>query len=76
MRTYSCLWCGAICTTNRGNQKYCSTHCSQLYRDKLRHPPVAFVQCKFNHAVECSHGDCDRCGWNPEVEKKRKERLG
>lgn len=35
--------------------------------------------CKFRpHGVQCYEADkahCDKCGWNPEVEEKRKEKL-
>jgi hypothetical protein len=28
-----------------------------------------------NDGVDCRGGDCTKCGWNPEVEKARKEKL-
>ena len=32
--------------------------------------------CPFNGAVVCAdRNGCDRCGWNPDVEKKRKKRI-
>ena len=31
--------------------------------------------CIYNHGVTCfpQNRACEKCGWNPEVEKKRKE---
>lgn len=29
--------------------------------------------CKYNCGVQCSGGECDSCGWNPAVAKRRKE---
>lgn len=35
-----------------------------------------FVVCKHNEHVNCVGGaDCEKCGWNPAVINKRKERL-
>lgn len=32
--------------------------------------------CKFNFFVDCGEQDkCDKCGWNPEVYKKRIEKI-
>ena len=31
--------------------------------------------CKFNIGVQCFVENCDKCGFNPQVEKKRKEKL-
>ena len=41
------------------------------------------VTCKFNQACVCEERekngylvrDCDRCGWNPAIEKKRKAQM-
>ena len=48
------------------------------------------MSCYFNHEVECCTGDlirrhpeltlsdmfhCSKCGWNPEVERKRREEV-
>ena len=27
--------------------------------------------CPHNYEIDCDHAKCDRCGWNPEVAKKR-----
>lgn len=31
--------------------------------------------CLFNTSVDCLDKKCDRCGWNPEVDKARKFKL-
>lgn len=31
--------------------------------------------CKQNPGVGCAGGACDRCGWNPAVEARRKIRI-
>ena len=31
--------------------------------------------CKFNVGVGCAGGACERCGWNPSVEARRKMRI-
>lgn len=33
---------------------------------ELRH------KCPYNSGVTCGWQECDRCGWNPDVSKKRK----
>ena len=31
--------------------------------------------CPYNPGCHCSTMDCYRCGWNPEVEKARREKM-
>lgn len=32
--------------------------------------------CKFNGNIDCVwHVKCEKCGWNPEVEEKRKRKM-
>ena len=31
--------------------------------------------CPYNERVDCDSDTCDRCGWNPVVEKMRKETI-
>lgn len=31
------------------------------------------VTCPYNREVDCSDCHCERCGWNPDVDAKRKE---
>ena len=28
-------------------------------------------KCKYNPAIDCGGGDCERCGWNPAVTAER-----
>ena len=56
---------------------YCSKACSMAayYR---RHSKVKLSEdslCFFNTEVLCSDKECENCGWNPVVEKRRKEAL-
>lgn len=32
-------------------------------------------RCQYNVEVMCASKKCAKCGWNPEVEKIRKEKL-
>lgn len=33
-------------------------------------------ECKYNSQVDCSGEQrCKKCGWNPEVDKKRKSKI-
>ena len=41
-----------------------------------RHRQTAIGQCKFNQSVDCDLVTvCNQCGWNPDVEKKRKKAI-
>ena len=35
------------------------------------------MYCPFNQAVDCDkdNRNCDKCGWNPDVDKERKEKT-
>ena len=33
------------------------------------------IPCPYNEGCYCTSKDCWRCGWNPKVEKARKEAL-
>ena len=32
-------------------------------------------QCPYNQCVSCKSRACDRCGWHPDVSKKRSEQI-
>ena len=34
-----------------------------------------FGACIYNDGVDCETHNCERCGWNPAVEKERKEAI-
>lgn len=75
MKQFTCLNCGKKGRTNRSNQRFCDSHCRQIYHDKQRRPAAEFEKCRFNKGVECSGGDCSTCGWNPDVAEARKAEL-
>lgn len=31
--------------------------------------------CKYNVHIECERQVCNKCGWNPDVEEKRKQKV-
>ena len=68
-RVFYCANCGkpSIDRSINGCAKYCSKECMYLHHKG--------GVCKFNRGVNCDGGNCNNCGWNPEVEKKRKECL-
>ena len=76
MREFICEYCGkkAIATNNGGKeQKYCSKECRELARKRLE--GWCGDACPHNNEVLCTDPKCENCGWNPLVEKKRKEAL-
>lgn len=76
MKEFVCLYCGkkAVSTVRGGKkQKYCSKECRDLARK--RQDGWCGDVCPHNVGVLCAYQECDKCGWNPEVEKKRKEML-
>ncbi len=76
MREFTCQWCGkvAISKTCGGYlQKYCSKECKmKAYHAQMKYQGES---CLHNPEIICKIPKCDTCGWNPEVEKKRKELL-
>lgn len=73
---FTCLFCGKSGETNRREQKYCGTACRQRYRRNVRRPQLEFTPCPYNAGVDCRGDNCFKCGWNPEVEQKRREKMG
>lgn len=80
MRKFTCLNCGAkgIDNSKSGNRKFCDPNCTQAYYRRqhgvgveIKTPP-----CTYNKEIRCNEHKCGSCGWNPKVEKKRKEALG
>jgi hypothetical protein len=75
-REFTCVECGAkgIDRGPRQNAKYCSPKCNNRHRKrKLR--AVEQFECKHNEGVICNNQKCDSCGWNPEVQKVREEKI-
>ena len=59
-----------ICGTNvpRAEQLYCGPACRSKgwFRKEI---------CAKTDYLNCYGGDCSRCGWNPEVARRRKEKI-
>lgn len=77
-RYYKCAVCGkrGMDTSNRQNRKFCSPECSELYYRRKNGVGIDKEDrqyCQFNDGVECYQRKCGKCGWNPEVAKKRLE---
>lgn len=71
MREFTCIICGkvGIDRSVTGNKLYCSKKCRDKYVASL------LIPCKFNAGVYCERQKCSSCGWNPDVAKRRKEKL-
>lgn len=77
MREFNCVVCGKL-AIDKGSSveaKYCSDECRNKGRYLRSIKPRVVVVCKYNEGVDCLNEKCDKCGWNPEVEKRRKETL-
>ena len=81
MREFTCLNCGSKCidTSKTKNKKFCDMRCSQAYHYKKKRGRLGIVPtypCIYNRQIRCELQKCGTCGWNPKVEKIRKEALG
>lgn len=74
MREFICVVCGAkgIDNSHTQKRKYCSKQCSDYYHHKKRYSDSP---CKYNEGVVCVDHKCNRCGWNPDVARKRAEAM-
>lgn len=79
-REFHCIVCGekGIDTSTTKNRLYCSPSCAYLgwRRSHGIGPRNVAPSCMYNKEVSCTLHKCAICGWNPEVEAKRKEALG
>lgn len=75
-REFNCIQCGKPAVDRGSTQtaKCCSRKCYRKYwyLNKATVQEVEFP-CKYNEGVSCTNHKCNTCGWNPEVEKIRKE---
>ena len=71
-----CVVCGAkvIDKSPTKNKKFCSTKCMNRYYERTRIKPQE-SECQYNNGVLCACQRCATCGWNPKVEKARKEKI-
>lgn len=79
-REFTCLYCGAKAIDRSPAQKrlYCSIECRDIYWRRKHGVGVTTKtpSCIHNIHILCGDHKCGTCGWNPKVEKKRKEALG
>ena len=74
MREFVCVTCGAkrIDTSHTQNKKFCSLVCkNQHWRITHGQGTDEYEKCIYNEGVECTDPNCKRCGWNPDVTKRR-----
>jgi hypothetical protein len=65
----TCIFCGKTFEAVKKDTQYCSPACSNRYHHKN-------MGCPHNAWLICaSDRDCSRCGWDPQVEARRKARL-
>lgn len=79
MPVICCAWCGTP-FPGRGRSKYCNLDCYRKARKENisnpKHVEVCLNACQYNEGVYCFPiGGCSKCGWNPEVARKRSERI-
>ena len=76
MREFTCIVCGAtgIDRSHTQNKQFCCKTCADAYW-RVNHGigNDNWERCQFNEGVVCSNHKCSKCGWNPEVAKKRME---
>ena len=71
MKQHVCKNCGKEIS---GDRKYCSLRCNKAYKQRQYYKNNHLL-CVHNEAVVCKLRNCQRCGWNPDVEASRKELL-
>ena len=79
MREFTCVVCGkkGIDRSTSYVKKFCGQSC-RMKDYNLRHKydhRYEKQECKYNEGVECFVAKCEKCGWNPEVAKKRSEEF-
>ena len=78
-RELTCIVCGekAVDRSRAQNRMYCSKQCRMIhFRQNLGAKlGLNAPSCVHNNGVLCEDHKCGNCGWNPEVEQKRKEDL-
>ena len=78
-REFTCIYCGAksIDRSTSQSKKYCDITCQRAYlNQKKRKKLDVDCTCIHNRNVLCNLQKCSTCGWNPNVELKRKEAIG
>ena len=78
MKEFTCIVCGAkgIDWGRSHQKKYCSRQCANYHWAMIKgRMGKKYPSCQYNDWVACGGDDCTNCGWNPVVEKMRKELL-
>lgn len=79
-RVFTCAACGkqAVDMSMGQNKRFCSKHCKNIAYEmnrKMRRESMGSC-CIHNKEIQCFAHKCSNCGWNPNVETRRKEALG
>lgn len=70
----TCKNCGKVFTAKR-QRDFCTTRCNKTWLQR-KYRAGTHTTCTYrNHVVCADKTKCPHCGWNPEVEKARKEKL-
>jgi hypothetical protein len=73
MKEYTCIVCGAKGLSTQ-DRKFCCKNCAEAhYRKTHGIAEDTRPSCLYNDGVVCYTPNCAKCGWNPEVAKKRTE---
>ncbi len=78
-REFTCVVCGTKATdrSHSQNRMYCSVQCRDIgfRRNHGVGVSIKTPSCVHNKEIACQIHKCSTCGWNPEVEQKRKAAL-
>ena len=76
-REFTCVVCGTkgIDRSATQNKRFCSRQCQDTYWNWKRYGKNNNNPCLHNEGVACINHNCDNCGWNPKVAKKRMEAI-
>ena len=78
MKEFTCVVCGkkGIDKSSGRGRKFCSNKCACRYWNLARNGGYKGDEaCVYNEGVSCIIHKCKKCGWNPDVAKKRMEAL-
>lgn len=76
------MHCSSVFLSRDKDAKYCTRKC--YYDDRFGVTKVRNIEpnnawkdktCPYNQYVCCQEQKCDKCGWNPKVEKARMARY-
>ena len=78
-KVVKCMNCGKAFTTENPNQLCCDKKCYDKFRYSQRRKTQYLEEClpcKFGvQGVACNRKGCSKCGWNPEVSKRRLDKI-